>query len=119
MMSHARATSKPPPRAYPFTAAITGLFIFSRADMATCPLCEKVSASTGFMGCISAMSAPATKALLPSPVTMTTLTASFVVQLVRDGKEVVEGRRIEGVERLRPVDLDDADAALTSRMTFS
>ena len=69
------ASSSPPPRAKPLTIAITGLGIFSTKRIMRCPRSEKSRASTALMPAISAMSAPATKALGPLPVSTTTRTA--------------------------------------------
>ena len=69
------ASSSPPPNAKPFTAAITGLFRRSTwsksflwpSALKACPSCTLKCAN-------SLMSAPATKALAPLPVMISTRT---------------------------------------------
>src|SRR6266571_3019859 len=59
-MSHIRASSQPPPSAYPATAAMTGLWIArKRAHRAKL---SSLSTSTAPASAISAMSAPAANA---------------------------------------------------------
>ena len=76
MKSQASASSQPPPRAKPLTAAIHGLAECSTAWPRLPPISANVWASAGPRSFISAMSAPATNALLPAPVTTTTRMSS-------------------------------------------
>ncbi len=71
----AMASSMPPPSAKPFTIAMTGLFKRSIRRIRRWPTSEKSRPWTGVRAFISAMSAPATNALLPAPVNTTTRTA--------------------------------------------
>ena len=68
--SAARQSSQPPPRAKPLTAAITTASWDSTADMSR-ELMER-RASSRPRSRMEPMSAPATKALSPAPVTMRT-----------------------------------------------
>src|SRR5579859_921655 len=70
------AVSQPPPRAKPLIAATTGLPRFSTRSRTSCPARLDCSASTAVKCASSLMSAPATKALSPAPVTMTPRTVS-------------------------------------------
>jgi hypothetical protein len=72
MMSQDMASSQPPPKAKPFTAAITATGRASKRLNTRWPKAAKPSAWLGLKPCISAMSAPATKALAPAPVRMST-----------------------------------------------
>ncbi len=76
LISHAKASSHPPPNANPFTAAIVGLLQFSTVKVKRCPAFAYVSDSIGVMVDMYAMSAPAENALSPSPVSMITLMVS-------------------------------------------
>src|SRR6266545_364719 len=67
----AMASSQPPPRAKPLTAAITGLPSRSMRSSTRCPRRERSLPSTGLCVASSAMSAPATNAFSPAPVRMT------------------------------------------------
>ncbi len=71
-MSHARATSQPPPRAKPLTAAIVGTGLRSSRAIAACPISAKRFASIGPIPLIAVMSAPAIKDRSPAPVTTIT-----------------------------------------------
>ena len=64
-MSQARATSQPPPRAKPLTAAIVGTGLRSSRAIAACPISEKRFASIGSIPLIAVMSAPAINGPLP------------------------------------------------------
>ena len=70
------ASSQPPPRAKPLTAAMTGLPRFSMTLVRRWPCRVLSSASAGVSLAISAMSAPAANALSPAPVRMTPRTAA-------------------------------------------
>ena len=70
------ASSSPPPRAKPLTIAITGLGRRSTRRIIRVPRSEKSRPCTGVSAFISAMSAPATNALGPAPVSTTTRTVS-------------------------------------------
>src|SRR5580698_1319085 len=72
--SHASANSRPPPSAKPLTAAMTGIGRSSKLSITRWPRREKSSPSTADIFAIAAISAPATKALSPAPVTMSTRT---------------------------------------------
>src|SRR5580704_3044174 len=72
--SHASANSRPPPSAQPLTAAMTGIGRSSNLFITRWPRREKSRPSTGDIFDIAAISAPATKALSPAPVTMSTRT---------------------------------------------
>ena len=69
------ASSSPPPRAKPFTIAITGLGRRSKRRIMRCPRRAKSRPCAGVRPAIWAMSAPATKAREPAPVSTTTRTA--------------------------------------------
>ena len=58
------------------------------------------------------MSAPATNALSPAPVTTTTRTPSSLPQFERGAAQLVERLGVERVENLGPVDGDDRDGAV-------
>ena len=73
--SQASANSHPPPKASPFTAAITGLGIFPNISNESNRALAQSLASRGSASFNSFISAPAAKAL-PSPVTITTFTSS-------------------------------------------
>ena len=82
---HDNASSEPPPNAYPFTAAITGLFEFSIKLVIKCPFFANFNASFLPIPCISLISAPAIKALSPAPDTIITLTSeSDISSLIFD-----------------------------------
>ena len=70
------ASSRPPPSAKPLTIATTGLGMRSMRRIRRWPTSEKSRAWTGLRPDISAMSAPATKAFAPAPVSTTARTAS-------------------------------------------
>src|SRR3982074_2577172 len=74
-MVQAIAVSQPPPRAKPFTAAITGLPRFSMRSSTVWPWRANSLASTAVTRASSAISAPAMNALSPAPVKMTPSTA--------------------------------------------
>ena len=74
-MWQAMEISHPPPRANPFTAAIEGFPNFSMALKAACPALANSTPPGPSSLDISPMSAPATKALLPLPVMISTRTA--------------------------------------------
>jgi len=65
------ANSHPPPKAKPFTQAITGLGEFSILKNTSCPLFAKAVASSFDKASNSLISAPATKLLSPAPVITT------------------------------------------------
>ena len=68
------ANSKPPPRAKPFTAAITGVLRFStKSNNNSCPLAASLPPSLILKSANSLISAPATKAFSPLPVIIITL----------------------------------------------
>ncbi len=67
--SHASASSQPPPSAKPFTSAITGNGAISSARSVSWPLSAKSRIASIGIALIAAMSAPATKARSPPPVT--------------------------------------------------
>ena len=69
------ANSSPPPSANPLIIAITGLGIRSTRRIMRWPRREKSRPCTGVRVLISAMSAPATNALAPAPVSTTQRTA--------------------------------------------
>ena len=71
-MSLARASSVPPPRAMPFTAAITGLFSCSIAVKRLRIVKMYSRTFSGGRVARSFRSAPEQNALSPAPVTMTT-----------------------------------------------
>src|SRR6266571_3504719 len=77
-MSQARASSQPPPSAYPLTAAITGLVQAANASPRRRPISEKARISSADSPAISLMSAPATNALSPAPVRMIALTSAAI-----------------------------------------
>ena len=68
--------SHPPPRAKPFTAAITGIGNVSSLRNTSFPFLPNASPSAFVSVLISPMSAPATKDLSPAPVRITALTVS-------------------------------------------
>ena len=68
MKSQASATSQPPPSAKPLTAAITGIGSAASCSPIAWPWRANSRASCSPIVAIAAMSAPATKALLPAPV---------------------------------------------------
>jgi hypothetical protein len=66
------ASSSPPPKAKPLTAAITGLENFSiKLNNDSCPFLAKSSPSFLEKLANSLISAPATNALFPSPLKIT------------------------------------------------
>src|SRR2546423_1012034 len=67
-MSHARASSQPPPRAYPLIAARIGLLHAAIASPSLRPASEKDRISSAVRPTISLMSAPAPNARSPAPV---------------------------------------------------
>jgi len=73
--SQARASSQPPPRATPLTAAIETASWASIADMSV-ELMDR-SASSRPRARMALMSAPETKAFSPAPVTIRTPAAAF------------------------------------------
>src|SRR6267143_2348883 len=75
-MWHAIASSQPPPSAYPFTAAITGLPHVSRRRSIAWPRSARALPSNGPCLARSPMSAPATNAFVPAPVRIAPLIAS-------------------------------------------
>src|SRR5680860_704919 len=77
LLSQASATSQPPPRAKPLTAAITGCGMRSMVVVTICPSSTKARASSGDISFISEISAPAMNALLPEPVRITAPTSSL------------------------------------------
>src|SRR5436190_12755359 len=72
------ASSQPPPRAKPLTAAMTGLPHRSSRRIIACPASDRERPSMAPWPTISPMSAPATNALGPAPVRMTPRTAGSV-----------------------------------------
>src|SRR5215468_6944712 len=70
MKSQARASSQPPPSANPLTAATTGSGSAEMTSITRCPSAPKCRARSASIPFISAMSAPATKAFSPAPVTI-------------------------------------------------
>src|SRR5581483_3437636 len=68
--SHARASSVPPPRAKPFTAAMTGIGSVSKERITPRPCAEKAFPSAALIVTIAEISAPATNARSPEPVMM-------------------------------------------------
>ena len=73
IQSQARANSQPPPSAKPLTSAITGNGASSSERSVAWPLSANSRPSTGVIELIAAMSAPATNALSPAPVSISTL----------------------------------------------
>ena len=65
------ASSRPPPNAYPFIAAMTGLPMDSIRRVSRWPRCAVSLALRESSVARTAMSAPATKAFSPAPVRMT------------------------------------------------
>jgi hypothetical protein len=76
------ASSQPPPRANPLTAAITGLPIASIRASTRCPRSVCSRPSMGPRAESSAMSAPATNAFSPAPVRMTPRTEASAAMAV-------------------------------------
>ncbi len=74
MMSQARAISKPPPRATPFTAAITGLNRSCRSVMPPKPPLHFTSKRSPEAAALRSL--PAEKARSPAPVMMATQASS-------------------------------------------
>ncbi len=72
MKSHASASSQPPPSAKPLTSAIVGNGASSSARITAWPRIANSRPSSGDMSRIAAMSAPATNAFSPAPVTSST-----------------------------------------------
>ena len=70
-MSQDMASSQPPPRAKPFTAAMTGRGKLSIIRKMSLPSLPKASPSALVMVDMEPMSAPATKLLSPAPVSTT------------------------------------------------
>ena len=70
-MSQDMASSHPPPRAKPLTAAITGRGKFSIIRKMSLPSLPKASPSALVMVDIEPISAPATKLFSPAPVRTT------------------------------------------------
>ena len=68
--------SHPPPRANPFTAAITGIGNVSNLRNTSFPFLPKASPSAFVNVLISPISAPATNDLSPAPVRIRHLTVS-------------------------------------------
>ena len=79
-MWQAKLISQPPPKAYPFTAAITGLGEFSIADVNCCPALAKTNASSELIFCIFFISAPAINAFSPDPEIIITPTVSSLIE---------------------------------------
>ena len=80
--SQAIAVSQPPPNAYPFTAAITGLEHFWIRSSAFCPAPPKQSVD--FFVFRLLRSAPAINAFSPAPVTIITFTSSALSAHVKN-----------------------------------
>src|SRR5262245_9000394 len=77
------ASSQPPPRAKPLTAATTGLPSFSMRSRTPCPRSDFSLPPTGVCCASSAMSAPATKAFSPAPVSTTPRTSASAPSAVK------------------------------------
>ena len=75
--SQLMASSQPPPRANPFTAAMTGIGNTSSARKISFPFLPKASPSSFVSVLICAISAPATKLFSPAPVMIRQRTASW------------------------------------------
>ena len=63
--SQARASSQPPPNAYPVTAATVGFWMRATEVMELCSAADRSTMSTYDMACISLMSAPAANTFSP------------------------------------------------------
>src|ERR671928_194691 len=74
-MSHAAASSQPPPSAKPLIAAIVGFGIVSSNRPASWPSAPHAFACSGSSSLMYLMSAPATNAFSPAPVSTTTRTS--------------------------------------------
>ena len=94
MMSHARAISKPPPSARPFTAAITGLNRSKRAVMPPKPPLPIVTAP---MPCCAEYfrSLPAEKALLAGAGDDRHPALRIVGEVVERRRQLLVGRRMQ------------------------
>ena len=108
MMSHIMASSQPPPSAKPATAATTGLR--ARAASSQSPAKLPIKASLKVLSAISLMSAPAAKAFSLPVMIMQPMSGSASNLRIACAQLRLE-REVERVERLRPVEPDDADAA--------
>ena len=75
-MSQANASSIPPPKAKPFTAAITGCGKAPNLEKIAFPNSDCFAAASRSKSFNSVMSAPAAKAFSPDPVTITAFTVS-------------------------------------------
>ena len=78
-MSQAAASSSPPPKVCPFSAAMVGLQSRASRSKIRCPSRTQCRAkSNGAIGPQAVMSAPVQKAFSPVPVTMTTRTSGVL-----------------------------------------
>ena len=112
MKSQARASSQPPPRAKPPTAAIHGFCEVSIERARLPPISENASAWVGVSSAISAMSAPATNALSPAPVRTTTRTSSETSSSPTTWVSSARTWRRQRVELGLARDRDDRDRAV-------
>ena len=111
-MSHATATSAPPPYASPFTAATTGTGnVASRSRTARMVAAMAAASSRVRIAASSLRSPPATNTRLPAPVTTSTC-AGDRVDLVERVRELAHGRPGDGVAGLGPVDGEHRDRAV-------
>ena len=106
MKSHCMASSQPPPSAKPATAATTGLR--SPAMRASAPMKSSKYTSVKLLSAISLMSAPAANAFSEPVMTMQPMPSSASKRVGRR-RELAHQRGVERIERLRPVEPDDAD----------
>src|ERR671915_1129284 len=88
-MSHARASSQPPPSANPFTAAIVGFGMVSSSRPHSWPSAPHSRAASTPSSLMYLMSAPAAKARSPAPVrTITRVPASLSASCSRSRSAV-------------------------------
>src|SRR6266550_2051948 len=93
------ASSQPPPRAKPLTAATTGLPRFSMTLVRRCPCRVLSSASAGVSLAISAMSAPAAH-------------CGIIAGVLEDFVQLRDGGLVERVEHLGSVECHIGDRSL-------
>ena len=92
MKSQASASSQPPPSANPFTSAITGNGDISMVRISAWPCTANSRPSSADIARIAAMSAPATKAFSPAPVSSSARVAASPAASAMACRQLVAGR---------------------------
>ena len=107
---HAIASSSPPPRANPFTAATEGLPQVSIVRNTPCPRSAYSRSSVGESAASSPISAPATKAFSPAPVTMAPRMPGVPRHRRKGVPQLPDHRPRQSVQLLRPVHSHQSNA---------